>query len=538
MITSKRSGETSIFRWSDGFAIAAVCAFVFLACYRLELPGLYMDEVDFVNAARGGGDNTMIHLRLASVPVLLMPYLGALKAWIYAPIFRLFGVSAVTIRLPAILLAAVTLLIWYRVMRETLGPLWGAIVTWIIAVDPANLFPSRLDWGPTVLMHFFQASIVALWFGYREKPELWKLVAILLCFGLGTFDKFNFAWFAAAFVIGVFVCYWDTTRDIWLSLPRFVPWIAITILLIAVGAMFRLVWPLLYLPSVDLTLVRLSWIRLGTTLSGQAVANFIFGSSAGIVGSISTIVIVMDGLLAIACLLLPISNPKAREHRKGGIFCVVIALLIFLQVIVTPRAGGPHHYSMIFPLPVLALAFLAKSLCTDITSERRRHISVLLLTSSAIFLFAVNFHNTAVYLFHFRSNSHYTPRWSPEIYALSQYVNSYGFQAERIISTDWGLHNQLHALAPKKIRQRMRNYYSLFRELDEKDEDKQTATLEYIFPPGKSFAITFANSKETFPQTRRNFFAVLATHSELKPRCVKEFWLEGDKIYELYEVQR
>ena len=25
-------------RWSDGFAIAAVCAFVFLANYRIELP--------------------------------------------------------------------------------------------------------------------------------------------------------------------------------------------------------------------------------------------------------------------------------------------------------------------------------------------------------------------------------------------------------------------------------------------------------------------------------------------------------------------
>ena len=80
-----------------------------------------MDELDFVNAAQGAPDNTMIQMRLGSVPLLIMPYLGALKAWISAPVFSLFGVSALTIRLPAIPLAAVTLLIFSQLMRAELG---------------------------------------------------------------------------------------------------------------------------------------------------------------------------------------------------------------------------------------------------------------------------------------------------------------------------------------------------------------------------------------------------------------------------------
>src|SRR5437899_11255941 len=108
-------------RLPDGLAIAAACIFVFLASYRIDLPGLYMDELDFVNAAQGAPDNTMIHMRLGSVPLFIMPYLGALKAWIYAPIFGLFGVSALTIRLPAILIAAVTLLIFYQLLLAQLG---------------------------------------------------------------------------------------------------------------------------------------------------------------------------------------------------------------------------------------------------------------------------------------------------------------------------------------------------------------------------------------------------------------------------------
>jgi hypothetical protein len=182
-------------RLTDGVAITAVCLFIFVAEYRVELPGLYYNEVAFVNAAQGAPDNTFIHKRLGTVPILIMPYLGALKAWMYAPVFRFFGVSPVTVRLPAILLAAVTLLILYCAIQGPLGAGWAAIVVWIMAVDPANLFPSRLDWGPTVFMHFFQALILALWFSYRYKPQLWKPVMILGCFALGFFDKFNFVGF-------------------------------------------------------------------------------------------------------------------------------------------------------------------------------------------------------------------------------------------------------------------------------------------------------------------------------------------------------
>src|SRR5256886_13973673 len=172
-MTSGRQREVSMPRLSDGLAITAACIFIFLAAYRIELPGLYMNELDFVNAAQGAPDNTMIYMRLGPVPLLVFPYIGALKAWIYTPIFRLFGVSALTIRLPVILIAAVTLLIFYRAMRRNLGAIWAAIVVWIMAVDPANLFPSRADWGPTLLIYLFPTGLLALSFSYRVKPKLW-----------------------------------------------------------------------------------------------------------------------------------------------------------------------------------------------------------------------------------------------------------------------------------------------------------------------------------------------------------------------------
>ena len=529
-------------RFPDWLALVAVCVFVFLAAYRIELPGLYYDELAFVNAALGGHDNTFIHMRLGPLPFLIFPYMGALKAWGYAPIFRLFGVSALTIRLPVILLAAVTLLILYQLMRAKLGAVWATIALWIMAVDPASVFTSRLDWGPTVLTHLFQAAILALWFSYRDEPELWKPALIFICFALGFFDRFNFIWLASAFVIGISLCYPESLKSLWSSAPKFARWAAIILALIAWGGTLYFILPLLlhyhHVTGAHTTSLQLKWDALLSTLSGQAVAGSIFRDVRGIISYVPFWLIVADGFLALVTLFLPMSDAEAREDRKNGLFCFLIAFLIFLQILITPQAGGPQHYLMVFPLPFLAFAFLGKSLYTKLATKNLCSLGGLLFGSAAVCLFVVNVHNSAVYLSHFRTNPHYNHRCSPEIYSLSRYINEHGFGAKSIICVDWGLHTQLHALAPKKLRRRMHDDWPTFKQLGEENQKEQTATLNHFFPEGKTLVLTFAASKETFPETRRNFLASVIAHPELKSQLVKEFWFGGEKIYELYEVVR
>ena len=84
----------------------------------------------------------------------------------------------------------------------------------------------------------------------------------------------------------------------------------------------------------------------------------------------------------------------------------------------------------------------------------------------------------------------------------------------------------------------MRDLWPTFRQLGQKTKEEQSATLRSIFPEGMNFVLTFAASKESFPETRQNFLASLAAHPELKSHLAKEFWFGGEKIYELYEVVR
>src|SRR6266850_3643921 len=76
-------------------------AFVGFASYRIHSPGLYYDELLFAPAAMGRHASLQAPYRSwLGIPLMIFPYIGALKAWIYAPIFRLLGISALTIRLP------------------------------------------------------------------------------------------------------------------------------------------------------------------------------------------------------------------------------------------------------------------------------------------------------------------------------------------------------------------------------------------------------------------------------------------------------
>ena len=101
-------------RWEQLTLLGLLLAFTAFATYQIHSPGLYMDEMDFVGAATG----KRLYRGWLGIPLLIAPYAGALKAWTYIPVFALFGVSAVSIRLPVVLISCGTLAIAYTLDRR------------------------------------------------------------------------------------------------------------------------------------------------------------------------------------------------------------------------------------------------------------------------------------------------------------------------------------------------------------------------------------------------------------------------------------
>ena len=135
----------------------AAAAFLLLATYRLSAPGLYADELLFGPAAlhalgqcdvQGG-----VSFELGRcAPLYLEPkYLGAAKAWLYAPVFALFDPSTTSVRLPAILVSLLGLALVLAWLRREIGTAFAVVVVVVLALDPVYLVHSRVDWGPFVL---------------------------------------------------------------------------------------------------------------------------------------------------------------------------------------------------------------------------------------------------------------------------------------------------------------------------------------------------------------------------------------------------
>lgn len=203
--------------WAGGVVAAAVAFFVTMAVLWLDRPGLYMDEANFVDAALGGHFHHQLYVyeRIDGIPLLILPYIGTVKAALFAPIFALWGVSVSTIRIPAIAMSAATLVVAYLMGREVIGR-WSAVVVVLMATCPTFIFMSKVDWAPIVVAMFLTMTLLLAFFRYLNTGRigwLWVLFGAAL---LGVYDKENFLWLIVAVSVGSAVVYrgrlWQLAR--------------------------------------------------------------------------------------------------------------------------------------------------------------------------------------------------------------------------------------------------------------------------------------------------------------------------------------
>ena len=186
----------------------AVTYFVLLASLWPTRPGLYMDETNFVNASVGGfSHESFVYSRIGGVPTMIMPYIGALKSWLFAPVFFVFGVSPLSIRLPAIVLSAITIVLAYWALRSVVGRWPSAVLAVIMGTAPTFAFMSKVDWGPIVLAMLLKVAALGAFFRLLETGRVRWLVVMLALIFLGIFNKQDFLWITVGILAGALVAY-------------------------------------------------------------------------------------------------------------------------------------------------------------------------------------------------------------------------------------------------------------------------------------------------------------------------------------------
>ena len=521
--------------------LLAAFAWFGLTLPHLTVPGLYYDEVIFVNAGLGGPLDSFAQNRVFGWPMFIMPYIGALKSLLHAPLFALFGVNIWTIRLPSLIFSFGTVLLLAGIVRQLAGQGAWYLALLLFTLDPALLWTTRTDFGPTTLAGFFRALALFTFFGWLGRGGRWRLPLLVAALVLGLWDKLNFVWFLGGLVVAAILVY---PKRIFLRFQQagLAGYLA-SILGLGVGAYLVVarIWPLFReqqdwlgpAPGWE----RLRWLGLlfSRTFDGQDIAGFHFplqdlpqGNALWFLGLLFGVFIL---LVAFARERKNMSCPDQEGPLPGAsVFFLLLFFFVSVQIFLTRQVGGLHHLMMVHPLPQLfGFALWAEMGRTRPWIVPR--LGRVLLAVAMLGWLVVSCRLDLCYVHLLGHRELENPKWSSAIYELSREIEARPF--DMVFCTDWGLHAPLFALAAAEHRTLYRDLWPTFKELGQHGGQGQWLAREVR---GKRLVVVLhGQGFEEQRPSRRNTLRWI----DSLPGS-REHWVvrhgDGRPLYEVYRI--
>jgi 4-amino-4-deoxy-L-arabinose transferase-like glycosyltransferase len=442
---------------------SAACLFFFLAG-RAFLPhlGIQNDEALFASVLyQPRAAAFMLHIGHSRVPLMLMSYLGTLKALLYRPIFRVFGTGVSALRAPVLLAGVASVWLFYMLLRRVSGERAAVIGCGLLAVDSSYLLTTCFDWGPVALQHLLLVGGLLLLVRFYQTRQDLALVGGFFLLGLAMWDKALAAWM----LTGIAVAGILTFRR-----PIFA---VTTIRRVGTGALaFALGALPLIIYNVDKKLVtfRSNVARDTSDIPGKARQLMNTANGQGLFGwmvnedwqapvphqpegglqQASAHISSLAGhprhnLMLYAFALALLLAPLARGNALRTILFALIAMAVaWAQMAVTANAGGSvHHAILLWPFPemVIAVSFAAAS----------RRLGRAGIPSVAAVLVVLMVSGALV------TNEYYTlmlrnggsQNWTDAVFTLSDYLK--GVPSKGIYCADWGIMDSLRLLNRGKL---------------------------------------------------------------------------------------
>ena len=363
------SAENSTSRWEG---LPAFFLYILLSTAFIPLAGVQNDESLFATPLYQGMTR---HLRLFhhNVQLMLMTYLGTLKTFLWAPVLHWFGPSVWSVRLPAVLLSALTVFFFHRLLRLAgVSKTVAGVCALVLATDPVFLLTNTFDWGPVAVEHFFVVTAcVCLVRWSKKQTHLWLCLGFFLL-GLALWNKAIFLWSLGGLAIASVAVF----RHEWRTL--------VTKQRLALAAASFLVGssPFLFYnlnnrsatlrdnAHLDSPAVAFSkWIALKNTINGNGLFGYMVEEESDEhPKDVST-------RLGRASLWL---RERVGQRRESGLYWVYLGLLVaaplwwrrrmawfavlycataWAAMAFTREAGGSlHHTILLWPFPLLLVA--------------------------------------------------------------------------------------------------------------------------------------------------------------------------------------
>ncbi len=412
---------------------------------HIDRPGLYYDEILFVNAAVGGVTDQFVALRIGGVPVMLMHYIGALKAWIWAPIFALWDVDPASVRVPAImiglcgnLLACVAMGVWF-------GRTAAVVTALATCFDPTVGMQSRLDWGPNAIMFLCRGGFL-LSVAWATTGRTWRgLLGMAVFAAAGCFDKLSFLWIALPGLVSFAVI----ERDLLRRFARehrtaLLAWGTATCLVVGAFLALALIVPLqstrIAMADRPLQAARLLW----EALAGDGAISVVYWGKGGRHGAQAAALV---GALSLAAALgLRASQSQPAGWKRSWLWLAAFAALVVLMFVGTRAATGPHHAAVIGGLWQLPLIPPIAAAITRARVNRRWAIPAVqcaLVGVVAVTSLGMTWQRVSAL-----AAPPVNPNWDPANWRLAQFMVT--ATQGPVVFTDWGMAN--HTIATTRGR--------------------------------------------------------------------------------------
>jgi 4-amino-4-deoxy-L-arabinose transferase-like glycosyltransferase len=509
--------------------VLIVLSYVLIASYMLRSPGVQYDEALYVNGALGGVDQTtFITKTFHGIPVLLMPYIGALKAYLYYPVFALFGVNPISMRLPQILITAGSLFLLYRLLIGQVGRRFSILILALTAFDASFIIFTRLDNGPVVLDLFLKLlGLYCLLRFFNDRRLVW-LVAFWASLLAGVFNKLNFIWYVNAFVGASILLY---GQRYWRAASRDqrLKTLVVSVVGYVLAVSYYLYITIAYHLGGSLGFVgwKLLYDNFSTLVDGSWFYNYALSSNSLGTRSVfwAIILIITSGAV--------LAWTHRHEPKKNSLlflrfyaFIGLFFILLLGQIVMTLKATAGWHYFSLYPfvgiLVVLSLKIVAHH--TVVACKE--------LQSAAILLVAAAFCSYQLFIYGSYARAYdrapFNTIWSSAIYQLSDFAKS---QRAPFVSLDWGTQTQLLGFDGKPNK-----YYEVFGPVDLKDPSNPDFQ-KYVTDTPNAYYVTHPSAISIFPAVAPDFFTLVARHGYQKVQ-VAAFKDHDQTIFVVYKLQR
>src|ERR1035438_9281434 len=186
-----------------GALAAIVLLFIATAMLFVNRPGIEADEALVANPALYYWHH---------VPLMLMSYMGALKAWFYLGLFNIVKPGAASLRTPTVLVGAAAIWLFFLLVDRTVGRRAAWIGALLLATDSMFVILEAIDYGPNALHFVLKLGAMLLLVRFHREGAAWALAGGFFLIGLGLWDKAIFAWVLFGISIAAVIVF---PREVW-----------------------------------------------------------------------------------------------------------------------------------------------------------------------------------------------------------------------------------------------------------------------------------------------------------------------------------